>query len=800
MTTQLTTTDPAAEPERPARGRLKRLVLGRPSDPAWARPAIWAVLVLAAILYSWDSSRNGDANTFYAAAVLSGTESWKAFFYGSLDSASFITVDKPPFAFWVMGISARIFGFNSWSLLLPQAAEGVAAVAVVYVAVRRSVAGLTGERGAYAAALIAALALTLTPVVVAIDRDDNADTMLTLLLALAAWGLLESLRAGRAGRGHPLLWLMLSAVSFGLAFNTKMLEAFIPLPALAIVYLVAADARLRTRIGRLSIAGGVLAVITLSWMTIVDLIPKSSRPYVGSSANDTVWNLAVGYNGFGRITGNERGGFGVAERGGFGVARTGVARTGATGTGTGTGGHGAGGAFSGTGGTGNLSELAHRTGGFGGFGGQAGIGRMFASTLGGEISWLIPFAAIALIGTLILIGRRPRTDLARASMLLWGGWLLLEFFVLSFQQGIQHSYYTSAMAPPIAALTGIGAVAFYQAYRRRSGWLSLVLPLAIAVTGAWSFVLLRRTPSWNPWLAWTVLGATVVAVLALAFGWLRARRVAEDVRSAEALDEQQSAARTDGSGRRFAAGRRSRLFALAGVAGLIAILAGPAAYAATPLSRPIAGTNPVAGPTAGGAFGGLGISAAALRDFAGLGGGASTGYAGRGAFGGEPGSGYGHTGTGPAGGYGRDAGLGGSTVRIVGGGLGEPASKELIAYLKAHRDGATWLVAVRGSDAAAAIILQTGGIPVMAMGGFSGSDPAPTVAQLEQYVKEGKLHYVLTGSTGGFAGGAGTASSVTSWVEQNCTKVPASAYGGSTTSASASAAAATVAQTLYDCG
>ena len=351
MTTQLTTTDPAAEPERPPRGRLKRLVLGRPSDPAWARPAIWAVLVLAAILYSWDLSRNGDANTFYAAAVLSGTESWKAFFYGSLDSASFITVDKPPFAFWVMGISARIFGFNSWSLLLPQAAEGVAAVAVVYVAVRRSVAGLTGERGAYAAALIAALALTLTPVVVAIDRDDNADTMLTLLLALGAWGLLESLRAGRAGRGHPLLWLMLSAVSFGLAFNTKMLEGFIPLPALAIVYLVAADGRLRARLGRLLAAGGVLAVITLSWMTIVDLIPKSSRPYVGSSANDTVWNLAVGYNGFGRITGNERGGFGVARTGAAGTGTgTGTGIGTGTGTGTGTGGHGAGGAFGGTGG------------------------------------------------------------------------------------------------------------------------------------------------------------------------------------------------------------------------------------------------------------------------------------------------------------------------------------------------------------------------------------------------------------------------------------------------------------------
>jgi 4-amino-4-deoxy-L-arabinose transferase-like glycosyltransferase len=762
MTTQLRETSPA-EPARPPRGRLARLVLGRPSDPVWARPALWAILVLAGFLYSWDLSRNGDANTFYAAAVLSGTESWKAFFFGSLDSASFITVDKPPFAFWVMGISARIFGFNSWSLLLPQAAEGVAAVAVVYAAVRRSVTGLTGERGAHAAGLMAALALTLTPVVVAIDRDDNPDTMLTLLLVLGAWGLLESLRASRPdrdrereGKGHPLAWLMLSAVAFGLAFNTKMLEGFIPLPALPVVYLAVANDRLRTRIGRLLAAGGVLAVITLSWMTIVDLIPKSSRPYVSGSTNDTVWNLAVDYNGFGRLTGG----------GGFGRAFTG------TGAGPGTGG-----AFGGSAGGGgiNPSELAHRTVGFGGFGGQPGIGRIFAATLGGQISWLIPFALIALIGTLILLGRRPRTDLARASVLLWGSWLLLEFLVLSFQQGIQHSYYTSAMAPPIAALTGIGAVAFYQAYRRRSGW-GLLLPLAIAVTGVWSFVLLRRTPSWNPWLSWTVLGATVVAVLAMASGWLRGQ-----------------------------AGRagRSRLLLLlvaAGVAGSIAVLAGPAAFAVTPLSRTIQGTNPVAGPSAGGASGGFGIPAGVPRDFADFGarggfgtGGFGTGEAGRGGFGtGE----FGRGGFGP-GGPGA-AGLGEGTGRA--GAPGGAASAKLIAYLEAHRDGATWLVAVRGSDAAAAIILQTGGIPVMAMGGFSGTDPAPTVTQLQQYVAEGKLHYVLIGGAGGFGGfgggAAGTASSVTSWVEQSCTAVPASAYGGPAASGAADGGAGG----LYRCG
>jgi len=362
---------------------------------------------------------------------------------------------------------------------------------------------------------------------------------------------------------------------------------------------------------------------------------------------------------------------------------------------------------------------------------------MFGSTLGGQISWLIPFAAVALIGTLILIGRRPRTDLARASVLVWGGWFVLEFFVLSFQQGTQHPYYVSAMAPPIAALTGIGAVAFYQAYRRCGRW-SLVLPLAIAITGAWAFVLLRRTPGWNPWLPWTIAAETAVAVLALALARPRRR------------DGERAEGPTRG---------RGRLFAAAGVAGLIAVLAGPAAYAVTPLSRTIAGSNPVAGPTAGGPAGGV------AGRLAGFGGGLAGGL----------------------------AGFGGGAGRS-GGGLGGSASQQMIAYLEAHRDGATWLVAVQGSSAAASIILETGGTPVMAMGGFRGTDPAPTLAQIEQYVKQGKLHYVLAGGSGGFGGGGfgggsfggggGTAGgggvgSVTSWVEQNCTAVPASAYSTS---------------------
>jgi 4-amino-4-deoxy-L-arabinose transferase-like glycosyltransferase len=396
---------------------------------------------------------------------------------------------------------------------------------------------------------------------------------------------------------------------------------------------------------------------------------------------------------------------------------------------------------------------------------------MFAATLGGQISWLIPFAVIAVIGTLILIGRRPRTDLARASVLLWAGWFALEFFVLSFQQGTQHPYYTSAMAPPIAALTGIGAVALYQAHRRSGRW-SLVLALAIAGTGAWSFVLLRRTPGWNPWLPWVVAGATAVAVLALGFGWL-------------------------GFGGR---GRRSggRALAVAGVAGLIAVLAGPAAYAVTPLARPIQGTNPLAGPTAGG---GAGV----FTGPAGVGGTFADRFGDRGAFGDR--SAFGDRGD--FGDFGRDGGRAGAGGAAAGG-LGT-ASKGMITYLEAHRDGATWLVAVQGSSAAAAIILETGGLPVMAMGGFRGTDPAPTLAQFEQYVKQGKVHYVLAGGGrgggGGFAGGGGfgggggvggggsSVGSVITWVEQNCTAVAASAYGGSAASSTSGAAGG-----LYRCG
>jgi hypothetical protein len=374
---------------------------------------------------------------------------------------------------------------------------------------------------------------------------------------------------------------------------------------------------------------------------------------------------------------------------------------------------------------------------------------------------------------------------------MWGGWLALEFGVLSFQQGTQHPYYTSAMAPSIAALAGIGVVAIYQAYRRSSWLWSAVLGAAVAVTGGWAIVLLRRTPTWNAWLPWVIGAATAVVLVALVAGQLRGHRISRRV--------------------------TGWLLAAAGVAGLVAALAGPAAYAATPLSQTISGNNPLAGPPAGGGigaggiggFGGGGFGAtladggAGLRDRFGDGTGHEGGFGGGGYGGG--GYGGGERGGGERGTDGGDrtgTGAGGTGTRGLAGGLGGlggfggggAVSKAMLSYLQAHRDGATWLLAVSGSSSAASIILQTGGTPVMAMGGFTGSDPAPTLTQFQQYVTEGKVHYVLAGGAGGGFGGRGGGESdtaqVLAWVEKTCTAVPASDYGSSS---------ATGAQDLYYC-
>ncbi|MFC4907464.1 glycosyltransferase family 39 protein [Actinomadura gamaensis] len=721
------------------RGRLGRLLLGPEGDPVWVRPGLWAILALAAVLYGWGLSKSGDANAYYSAAVKSGTQSWKAFFFGSLDAGSFITVDKPPMAFWVMGLFARVIGFSSWSLLLPQVVEGVAAVALLHVTVRRAFGPAAG--------LLAAGVLALTPITVAINRDDNPDTLLTLLLVAAAWATVRAVQDGR------LRWLLAAAFFVGCGFNTKMLQAFIALPALAVAYLLFGPPALGRRVLHLLAAGAVLLVSAGWWMVVVDLIPASRRPYIGGSTDGTVWDLVIGYNGLGRVFGQERGG-----RGGFGGAGADAFREFAQRAG-------------------DAAQNRPRGGFGGGFGGRAGIGRLFGAEIGGQISWLLPFAAIALVAGLVLVWRRPRTDVARAALVLWGAWLAVHFVVFSFSEGTFHPYYTTAMAPAVAALTGGGTVLLAGAYRRSARW-SWVPAAAVAVTGGWAFALLGRTPHWHPALRWLVLAVTVLAVANLVAGRLV---------------------------------RRAGLpFTLAGLAlALVAGLAGPGAYAASAASSPVNGTNPLAGPDTGRGFGPggrMGGRDGFPRGFGGMPPGAMPGQSGRagqeesGGQGGEggPGGQGGQGGQpgqpGPSGfpGFGQPPG-GSSTGgrapmggRRGFGGPGGEVSEQMVAYLQKHRDGARWLVAVGNAQAAASIILRTGR-PAIAMGGFTGTDDAMTVDKLQSYVRQGKLHYIVLSEGGMGLGGRGTSEAVAAWVRQHGTLVRPSEYGGSSTSGSSGA-------------
>jgi 4-amino-4-deoxy-L-arabinose transferase-like glycosyltransferase len=422
-----------------------------------------ALLGATALLYLWGLGASGWANSFYAAAVQAATQSWKAFFFGSSDAANSITVDKPPASLWVMAVSARIFGVNAWSLLVPQALGGVAAVGLLYATVRRWFSP--------GAALLAGAVLALTPVATLMFRFDNPDALLTLTLVAGAYCVV------RATERASTRWLALAGVCVGLGFLTKMLQAFLVLPAFALVYLVAAPMPLRRRLGQLVVAGLALVASAGWWVAIVELWPASSRPYIGGSQNNSVLELILGYNGLGRLTGEEVGSV----------------------TGVPAGGNG------------------------GGMWGQTGWSRLFDNEIGGQIAWLVP-AALLFLGALLWLGRRaPRTDRTRAALLLWGGWLLVTGLVFSYMQGIFHAYYAVALAPAVGALVGIGAAELWRDRQRL--WIRAVLAAALVVTAVWAYALLGRAADWLPWLRVAVLGLGLVTAVALLFAQF-ARRAA----------------------------------------------------------------------------------------------------------------------------------------------------------------------------------------------------------------------------------------------------------------------------------
>jgi len=444
---------------------LARLFLGEREDARWLRPAFWALLVVTAVVYLWDLSVSGYANSFYAAAVQAGTKSWEAFFFGSLDSSNFITVDKPPASLWVMVLSARLFGFSSFSLLLPQALMAVGSVALVWGTVRRTLAPL-GATTANVGALLAGFVVAATPAAALMFRFDNPDALLVFLMTAGAYCTVRALPRG------SWKWIALAGVALGFAFLTKMLQGLLVLPAFGLVYLFAARTTWGKRVVGLLIAAGSLVVSAGWWVVAVWLWPAESRPYIGGSTNNTVLDLVFGYNGLGRIFG---------------------------GSGNGGGGGGM------TGGTAGSS-----------FGGSTGLNRLFSSEMGLEISWLLPAALIALVLGLVVVGRRHLADPARAGLVLWGGWLLVTGLVFSYMSGTIHPYYTVALAPAIAGLVGTGGALLWHARERFLGRLGLAA--MIGITAFWGWCLLNENPSWMPWLRWVMLFGGLLSAAVIVIG------------------------------------------------------------------------------------------------------------------------------------------------------------------------------------------------------------------------------------------------------------------------------------------
>jgi 4-amino-4-deoxy-L-arabinose transferase-like glycosyltransferase len=416
-----------------------------------SRLGLAALLVATAVLYLWNLSASGWANSFYSAAAQAGAENWTAMLFGSSDAANAITVDKTPAALWVMDVSVRIFGLNPWSVLAPQALAGVAAVALLYAGVRR----VSGP----GAALLAGAVMALTPVAALIFRFNNPDALLVLALVAGAYCTQRACE-----KDSSRWWLVAAGAAVGVGFLAKMMQAFLVMPGFIAAYVVGVDRPLGRR---LVDASAMLAAVTVSagwYLALVEMWPSASRPYIGGSQHDSIIELALGYNGIGRLTGDEPGGLG------------------------------------------NLNF-------------DVGWGRLLGHGMGADIAWLLPAAVICLGATVVFARRTPRTDPLWSASLIWGCWLVVTAVVFSFMNGIVHSYYTVALAPAIAALIGIGGKLLWQNRFRSPA--AIALAGTVLVTGVLACVLLSRVDGWLPWLrAVVAVGAVGAATLLLVAGRL----------------------------------------------------------------------------------------------------------------------------------------------------------------------------------------------------------------------------------------------------------------------------------------
>ena len=447
--------------------------------PAW-RSSPWTglggVMALGLGLRLWRVDQNGYGTEYYSAGVRSMLDSRHNFLFNSFDPAGFVSLDKPPIALWVQVASAKLLGFSSLSVLLPQVLEGLGAVALVYLLVAR--------RFGTAAGLLTALFLALTPISVVVDRSSNTDSCLVLVLLLAAWALTVA-----AERGSAALFALAMAL-VGIGFNVKMLAAVVVLPTFALVYCAGAPLDWRRRLAHLAVGGAVVAVVSLSWVAFYDLTPPEQRPFAGSSRSNSMIELVVGHNGMERFV-RRRGMF--ARGPGNATAAAAPGQAGAPGGPPG----------------GRWRQVDNV---------PVGPLRLADRHLAGQVGWLLPLALAGVAAATVRGERRWPLGAAHQAVLLWSGWALTYAVVYSYAGGIFHAYYLVTMAPPLAALAGIGVMALWSWYRR-GGRIALLLPAALLLTAGWQLFIwsgdLARAPEplrdWRVWLCLAMLAGALGA-------------------------------------------------------------------------------------------------------------------------------------------------------------------------------------------------------------------------------------------------------------------------------------------------
>ncbi|MCY7910117.1 glycosyltransferase family 39 protein [Bacillus inaquosorum] len=633
------------------------------------------ILLAAAYLNTYHIWQDDTANQYYLAAVKSMTQSFHNFFYASFDPSGFVTVDKPPVVLWIQTIFALIFGVHTWSVILPQALSGVGSVFLLYRMIKPAFG--------IGAARIAALVMTLTPIAAAVSRTNNIDSMLVFTLLLGSACLL------RAVKQDKLVWLLTAFALIGLAFNMKMMQAFMVLPAFVLFYLIASRVSLKKKTGSLILSLVLLTGLSISWAVVVDSTSSSSRPYVGSSQTNSVLELAFGYNGterlLGQTTGLAQGDINAAGGGNMQNHNTMQAPNSSESSGNSKldgsaanqngnqsfGNHsqapqpptGQNGTSNGGGGTPPTGGNGPGNGGPGGGGGKsmnmfgtgdAGPLRLFQSALSGQISWMLPFALIGLLGGIVSWYRDRRGQAAEMKeTIFWAAWLVpvAGFFSVA---GFFHQYYLIMLAPPIAALSGIGWYTMYRLYKNNKDWASYLLPAAVLITAAFQVYILSAYTSqigsvWMYVLGLSGLGITLALLM---------------LKRSHPFSKQLT------------------------IISLCVLLLTPVYWSATPLLYGGNSVLPESGPQL------------------------------------------------------KSSANGGNM-------FSSEVDTGLLSYLRKHNTGEEYLFATLTTVTAAPYIIHENE-SVMAMGGFNGTDPILTVSKLKKLVKEGKVKYfLLSGNNSG---------------------------------------------------